>query len=318
MQMKTNGAIMAWRISLAVIAANIVFSVLAEIFIDDIQISSLVSTLMFTMFALALFLFDGRHDIGNAPAEAGFKGFDVKLLFFLIFIPVASQIFCAFSILPIKLMLQMLFGSEMKEEILKPNNMRELITAAVYLCILAPISEEIVFRGVVYKHFERHSTYSAIFLSALSFSAAHLDIRSFVQIFFIGLSLSLIRFATGSIFATMIGHAAVNAYSLCMMMAGDNNMIYVPTIIVLGVGFPFALWFFMKKAKFPDIHRAECRHGFSVCLALLIVIYMAFQGIMLVANMEEWIEDGSDKIYDYFGDDFLPRSDGIDSYFDFH
>jgi hypothetical protein len=87
--------------------------------------------------------------------------------------------------------------------------------AAVVL--FAPVGEEIVFRGFLYRGFVRrpgHEPY-AIVVITLVWMAAHLqyDWVGMLQIFIIGLLLGGVRWWTGSIALTMLMHAAANLFA---------------------------------------------------------------------------------------------------------
>ncbi len=84
--------------------------------------------------------------------------------------------------------------------------------AAVVL--FAPVSEEIVFRGFLYRGFVRkpgHEPY-AIVVITLVWMAVHqqYDWIGMLQIFLIGLLLGWVRWSTGSIGLTMLMHMAAN------------------------------------------------------------------------------------------------------------
>jgi hypothetical protein len=87
--------------------------------------------------------------------------------------------------------------------------------AAVVL--FAPVGEEIVFRGFLYRGFARrpgHEPY-AIAIITLVWMAAHLqyDWVGMLQIFIIGLLLGGVRWWTGSIALTILMHAAANLFA---------------------------------------------------------------------------------------------------------
>lgn len=299
MQIKNNGWLVGWRAVFAAIAVNILLSIGVEfIGIDNIQITTCISTAAYTVFAFCFALFYSRGNISAGFSDIGFRRFNPMLLPLLIILPTASQLFCSFMVTPITLILQMLFGFELKEEILAPHGVRETVIAFVYVCILAPVSEEIIFRGVIYRYFEKYSTLAAIFLSSLTFAAAHLDIRSFIPIFFVGLVLALFRFTTGSVFATMIAHASVNLFGLMMMFLMDNTALYTVITLVFAVSFPFSVSWFLKHTSFPHIRKGEGRCGISVFMILTIVVFMVFQMFMLVSNVADMVH-GKEFFYEF-------------------
>ena len=216
--------------------------------------------------------------------------------------------------MPITIISSFLLGFETKEDLLTPHNIRSVIIAFGYLCILAPVSEEIIFRGVIYRLFEKHSTLTAIFGSAAVFALAHLDLRSLVPIFFIGLTLSLVRFATGSIWATMISHALVNLLTLGLMML-KIDILYTLIVLALAVLCPIATVLFMKKTKFPKLYRSGEKPKLSVCMILTIVLFVGFQLFGIVGNIAEQLQERGNWFDRYFNENY-GFGDRYDSYED--
>ena len=77
--------------------------------------------------------------------------------------------------------------------------------------ILAPIVEELIFRGVIFSGFQRIYTSSlAIFFSALLFALFHLNPWQLGPTFLLGLLLGFVRLRTGSLLAAIFTHALHN------------------------------------------------------------------------------------------------------------
>jgi membrane protease YdiL (CAAX protease family) len=78
--------------------------------------------------------------------------------------------------------------------------------------IIAPIAEEIVFRGYLYKAFrDRFKPSYAIFLSAALFSAIHLELLAAAPLFVIGIVLAYVYEKTGNLMAPITLHVLNNA-----------------------------------------------------------------------------------------------------------
>ena len=81
--------------------------------------------------------------------------------------------------------------------------------------ILAPIAEELVFRGLIFARLkEWMKPWLAMILSALIFGAYHGNIVQFVYAFFMGLILALIYYRTGTLFTCIAAHVVANLWSL--------------------------------------------------------------------------------------------------------
>jgi len=92
------------------------------------------------------------------------------------------------------------------------NGMAEsTLPAVVAACILAPVLEEMLFRGILLRAFlERYPRGLAIGYSALYFGAAHLNLYQFVLAFLVGLLLGWLYERSRSLLPCMALHAALN------------------------------------------------------------------------------------------------------------
>jgi uncharacterized protein len=85
------------------------------------------------------------------------------------------------------------------------------------LVIAAPVAEEIMFRGYLYRGWvrsERMAIPGILIISAL-FAAIHIQYDWFgiLQVFFIGLLLGLVRWKSGSTVLTILMHVLINAWA---------------------------------------------------------------------------------------------------------
>lgn len=101
-----------------------------------------------------------------------------------------------------------------------------LVGFAVLAAVLAPILEEVIFRGFVFNAFrnvfsegrifqliggsKRIADYAAIGLSSLLFAAAHMDASAFLHLFAIGVILAELYRRSGTLFCPMMLHAMNN------------------------------------------------------------------------------------------------------------
>lgn len=102
-----------------------------------------------------------------------------------------------------------------------------LITLGIAAVIVAPLTEEIVFRGYLYpaiKHFAGPGV--AAFGSALLFAMAHNNLPSLLPLFLFGLILSSIYERTGSLWAPIAAHALLNGSTVAVQML--LRMFHVP------------------------------------------------------------------------------------------
>lgn len=91
------------------------------------------------------------------------------------------------------------------------------VAAVLAVCVMAPLLEEMLFRGIVLRGFlQRYARWQAIFLSALLFGAAHMNIYQFVVGFAMGCVLGWLYERTRSLIPCIVLHAAYNGATLLL------------------------------------------------------------------------------------------------------
>lgn len=95
-----------------------------------------------------------------------------------------------------------------------------------FLClgIIIPLSEELMFRGVLYKRYKEYNKFlSAALYSTLLFSLIHGTMVQFVYTFILGIFLAYVYEKYGSFKAPLILHITVNMVSLILTNTGGLN-----------------------------------------------------------------------------------------------
>ncbi len=100
----------------------------------------------------------------------------------------------------------------------------DLLALVIPVAVLAPVFEEILFRGFFYGAFERHGRGVAIGLSALIFGVVHLFTYAnaplaVVPVFAVGLANGWLRDRTNALDACITSHAAFNLLGLASWAA---------------------------------------------------------------------------------------------------
>ena len=96
--------------------------------------------------------------------------------------------------------------------------------------VMAPIVEEMFFRGFVFQGFrQRYGWISAMVLSSAVFAAAHLDPVALLPTFVLGCVLAYMFQRSNSIWPGVILHFLVNAFGLCAAYAATQVPGLIPT-----------------------------------------------------------------------------------------
>lgn len=84
--------------------------------------------------------------------------------------------------------------------------------------VLAPMCEEIVFRGIIYRGYRREKgMIPAVILSAFLFGLMHMNFNQAVYAFALGIAMALLVEATGSLWGSVICHVFFNTSEMVLM-----------------------------------------------------------------------------------------------------
>ncbi|MBQ7991011.1 MAG: CPBP family intramembrane metalloprotease [Oscillospiraceae bacterium] len=160
---------------------------------------------------------------------------------------------------------------------------QELLTTVV----LAPIAEELMFRGVVLRRLSKVSQSFGIIVSALFFGLMHGNILQTALGFVIGVVFAYADIKAGSLLPSIIGHMFINAsatvssfveYFFGENAAGTVWMIMILLYFIVGLIVSLVL-IFGKKIKWPantEYHRKRTLPLMLTCISfwLLMALYI--------------------------------------------
>ena len=136
----------------------------------------------------------------------------------------------------------------------------------LYTCIIAPLTEELFFRGMLLRVFSRTNQRFAVFATAFFFGLSHHDIPQFVLAFIVGIFLAHITLKHNSIIPAVIVHAFVNTSSTLMSYIEESTGYIFTSLLILVMalmGF-FLLCVFRENNKIPATTPAQSRRGLTV------------------------------------------------------
>ncbi|MBQ4166532.1 MAG: CPBP family intramembrane metalloprotease, partial [Oscillospiraceae bacterium] len=112
----------------------------------------------------------------------------------------------------------------------------DLAFYAVYTLILAPIAEEIAFRGAALSRLRNSfGAYSAALISATLFAAYHMSLAQFPYTFVLGFCLAIVAQRSGSIIPCIILHALNNLLTLSAALSDTVAAITDIALPILGM-----------------------------------------------------------------------------------
>ncbi|MDG4949831.1 CPBP family intramembrane metalloprotease [Weeksellaceae bacterium KMM 9724] len=130
------------------------------------------------------------------------------------------------------------------------------VAAFIMVVILAPILEELIFRGLILRGMlnANISPWVAIFLSSFLFGIAHLNPWQFLGAGMIGLSLGFIYWRTQSLLLVIFLHALNNfiAFVITLKTESLDETIFEPNYLTLGIAIILSVliaFFFYKHSQ---------------------------------------------------------------------
>lgn len=142
------------------------------------------------------------------------------------------------------------------------NNYRK-ITGFITVCILAPIIEEILFRGIILRGLLQYgaSPIMAIFLSSFLFGLAHLNPWQFLGAGILGAIFGYVYYRTQSLWLPVFLHALNNCIS----------------------------FFFLMKYNSMDVNVTDVDSSTSVTIFFILGLICAWIIYKLTKNKQQWI-----------------------------
>lgn len=139
----------------------------------------------------------------------------------------------------------------------------------IYQCVIAPITEEIFFRGMLLRVFSRANQRFAVFATAFFFGLGHHNVPQFVLAFLIGIFLAHITLKHNSVIPAIIVHIFINTMSGVVSNVeeyfGFGGIIVAECVIlVIAIAGFFMLCLFRGKDKVPSSTPAQSRRGIAV------------------------------------------------------
>lgn len=149
------------------------------------------------------------------------------------------------------------------EQFLMVTSFEGLLINLLIMAVLPALSEEFIFRGILMKWFNKSmGIHLSIFLSALIFSAIHMQFLGFLPRFFLGVVLGYVFYWSGSLWASIFLHFLNNGMAVVtyfLVARGTINVDpetfgtieSVPLIMVNTLVFGAVMyWFYRNRVQF--------------------------------------------------------------------
>lgn len=184
-------------------------------------------------------------------------------------------------------------------EMMNYENPKTIAITAVYACIGAPVTEELMYRGFVMKNLSRVGQRFGIIMSSLLFGLMHANVGQFIFAFIMGIFFAHIDVKHNSIIPSIIIHSFANTYSTVISYSGvlENQLaLALTSLATLALSIAgFALFIkFYKNNRLPfTMPHQKLRNGTAVSSVMLIipvVIYTFFTIYNSFPKLAEYLQ----------------------------
>lgn len=223
------------------------------------------------------------------------KGFSASFLLMGVVIAIGMNLLAIIVASLTETAFEELFGFMLTSPDDNPPSMIYMIVDCVYAVIIAPIIEEIVFRGFVLKNFSRYNVYTGIVLSGLFFGLMHGNFYQFIFTVPFGMALAYMTVKSNSILPAIFAHFLANAGVTAINLVGLYNEDLSDGIFVVWLAFFICVGLLMlfiglatKSIRLPKNIKAEKKRGFPLALTShAVIIYIVLQIILCITSIEK-------------------------------
>jgi membrane protease YdiL (CAAX protease family) len=106
----------------------------------------------------------------------------------------------------------------------EPKHAAAYIANGIVIAVVAPVVEELTFRGLGYSLLVRYGKWAAIVLTGLAFGLAHGLVEALPFLTAFGIGLAYLRSRVRSVYPGMIVHGLFNAVALTVSVAGEPQV----------------------------------------------------------------------------------------------
>ncbi len=145
--------------------------------------------------------------------------------------------------------------------------------------ILAPVTEELLFRGAIASGLADNNPWQAVLLSGLSFALFHMNPAQLLHQFVFGCILAFAMLRSGSVWVPIVGHMFNNLFALLLMALNvevwiEQNMLLCTVVGAIGAG--VVLFLYAKHTKWK--HQSNKTPGQANVFFVLAMAFCAFVG----------------------------------------
>ena len=225
-----------WGIIYVPIIYMAVQIIVVSIFIA-VGLSLISATLVSALISIIIFYFIWRKD--KKTLEKPIKSFTMLRAFLVIAIAICLYFVTTYG-------LSLFYNPEVEQQQESMRNFMlsdSLIMQIVCIAIMAPIVEELLFRGIVFNRLRKFAPiWVAVIIQALLFGLMHFNSVQSIYTIFVGIVFALIYLKIKSLWAPMLAHCVYNLIPVIIVQfvqdvpdVSDVEIEVIPVLIMMAV-----------------------------------------------------------------------------------
>lgn len=271
-----------------------------DILLDDYfwasSSSVAMNILVFMLCNAGLAIFGCKWSKIPIPTLFRTKGLTPSRILIYICAAIALQSLCGYLAEFVMNFLEMAGITAYDPQLITEADTKTMVLTCIYSCIVAPITEELLFRGFVLKNLSRVSQRFGIIMSAVLFGLWHENIAQFVLAFFVGIFMGYLTVKHDSLVPAILCHAAVNTAAEFFEVADVYGLDILTSILSYGyfaltcVGVVLLIRMFIReRLPYTTPHQSErgLRIAITSCPLVLVMLghlFMMIAYIMMETN----------------------------------
>jgi membrane protease YdiL (CAAX protease family) len=178
-------------------------------------------------------------------------------------------------------------------DLVETGNAKSIALEIIYACIVAPLTEELLFRGFAMKSLSRVSQRFAIIISAFIFGLIHGNVTQFIVAFVLGIFMGYIDIKHNSLIPSIAIHVAMNTFASILnylsLFSGTTGDIieYVLSFFICIIMIIGAVMFilFAKDNRLPyNTPHQSVRSNSMILKSPALVILIVFEIALIIAT----------------------------------
>lgn len=163
-------------------------------------------------------------------------------------------------------------------DIFSYNNIYEFIIVFIYACVIAPILEELLFRGYAINLFKKYGKKIAILISACMFGITHAEFMQILPAIFCGIVLGILYIKTNDIKVCIVCHMINNIFGII------NNYYINLIIIILSI---LLIIFLSRKENLFRVRKDIKKDKFEIKYVFSSIPLMLFILVCIIISLSQ-------------------------------